>query len=535
MSYSEVEVRQRMFRRSPTVRRRSTQEKHVANKLRADIVQGPCNVQEGRPLKVLRRAGERLERGLEDGVALLDSAFQSDLRIGVTGLARSGKTVFITSLVRNLLHRDRMAGLQAVAAGRVGAARLNPQPDLTLPRFPYEAHLAALKGGPVADMAAGNVSEEEDTAAPHWPPGTRSISQIRLSLRYRPGGWLPRQFGDLRTLHLDIVDYPGEWLLDLTLLRLDFGTWSQRVLAQADSPECRAAASDFLSALARADLDAEATDAAAQALAAPFRAYLQRRRDAGGSPASLTPGRFLLPGDLEGSPVLTFAPLPPPGKGRRGSLRALMARRYDGYCEQVVTPFLRDQFTRIDRQIVLVDTLSALAAGGSGLERLSTALEEVLQVFRHGRSSWLSRLFVPRIDRIAFCATKADHVPAPLRADLRLLTENLCFASANRLRFAGARTGVYALAAVAVTGEAWREIAGTRRRCVAGTAEGRRGTTLFFPGEIPTDPSSAAARMGFDGPIPRFLPPSGLVAAGRGMAHLNLDHVVEFLIGDALR
>lgn len=487
-------------------------------------------------MRILRQAGDRLERGLEDGAALLDSAFQSELRIGVTGLARSGKTVLITSLVRNLLHRDRMAGLQAVATGRIGAARLNPQPDLTLPRFPYEAHLAALQGDPTADPAAGSATGASG-GEPHWPPGTRSISQIRLSLRYRPGGWLPRQFGDLRTLHLDIVDYPGEWLLDLTLLRLDFATWSQRVLAQADSPEGRSAASDFQSALARADLEAEATDAAAQALADPFRAYLRARRDAGGSPATLTPGRFLLPGDLEGSPVLTFAPLPPAGDGkaRRGSLRALMAQRYGGYCEQVVTPFLRDQFARLDRQIVLVDTLSALAAGGSGLDRLGAALEEVLQVFRHGRSSWLTRLFLPRIDRIAFCATKADHVPAPLRADLRLLTENLCFASANRLRFAGARTGVFALAAVAATGEAWREIAGSRRRCVAGTAEGRRGTTLFFPGAIPTDPSSPAARAGFDGPVPRFLPPPGLVAAGQGIAHLNLDHAVEFLIGDALR
>ena len=27
-------------------------------------------------------------------------------------------------------------------------------------------------------------------------------------------------------LDLDIVDYPGEWLLDLTLLRLDYAEWS---------------------------------------------------------------------------------------------------------------------------------------------------------------------------------------------------------------------------------------------------------------------------------------------------------------------
>ena len=83
-----------------------------------------------------------------------------------------------------------------------------------------------------------------------------------------------------------------------------------------------------------------------------------------------------------------------------------MARRYDGYCREVVEPFLRNQFGRLHRQIVLVDTLSALAAGGRRLDQLSQALDEVLQVFRHGRASWLSRLFAPRIDRIAFCATR---------------------------------------------------------------------------------------------------------------------------------
>ncbi|MEQ8499157.1 MAG: YcjX family protein [Sneathiellaceae bacterium] len=469
----------------------------------------------------LDRLGRRLDLGLDDALDQLEHMFQQNLRIGVTGLARAGKTVFITSLLRNLLHRDRMAGLQAVAEGRIEAARLNPQPDLTLPRFPYEGHLNLLAGG---------------EAEAHWPPGTTNISEIRISLRYRPGSWLSRQFGDTRSLHLDIVDYPGEWQVDVTLLRMDFATWSARLLADAQEPDARAAASGYLAALAQADLEAEATDAAAEALARPFRRHLQARREAAGAPLALTPGRFLLPGDLEGSPVLTFAPLPPggPGSARRNSLRALMARRYDGYCREVVEPFLRNQFGRLHRQIVLVDTLSALAAGGQRLDQLSQALDEVLQVFRHGRASWLSRLFAPRIDRIAFCATKADHVPDPMRPDLRRLTENLCFGSSNRVRYEGARTGVFAVAAIAATGEAWREIGGERRRCVAGPAEGHRGTTLFFPGDIPTDPTAPAARTGFDGPVPRFLPPPGLVAAGHGIPHLNMDHLLQFLIGDAL-
>ena len=46
------------------------------------------------------------------------------LRIGVTGLSRAGKTVFITSLVANLLDRGRMQALRAAADGTIRAADL---------------------------------------------------------------------------------------------------------------------------------------------------------------------------------------------------------------------------------------------------------------------------------------------------------------------------------------------------------------------------------------------------------------------------
>ena len=73
-----------------------------------------------------------------------ETFFEPVIRLGVTGLARSGKTVFITSLVANLLDRGRMPHLLAAAEGRIEAAFLQPQPDDTVPRFDYEAHLGAL-------------------------------------------------------------------------------------------------------------------------------------------------------------------------------------------------------------------------------------------------------------------------------------------------------------------------------------------------------------------------------------------------------
>ena len=81
--------------------------------------------------------------GLRDFAAGLVSP---TLRLGVTGLSRSGKTVFITALVHALLHGGRLPAFEAMAQGRITRCFLEPQPDDDLPRFPYEDHLEALTG-----------------------------------------------------------------------------------------------------------------------------------------------------------------------------------------------------------------------------------------------------------------------------------------------------------------------------------------------------------------------------------------------------
>ena len=55
------------------------------------------------------------------------------IRLGVTGLSRAGKTVFISSLVHNLLNGGRLPLFEAVRSGRVSKIRLEPQPDDAVP------------------------------------------------------------------------------------------------------------------------------------------------------------------------------------------------------------------------------------------------------------------------------------------------------------------------------------------------------------------------------------------------------------------
>lgn len=462
-----------------------------------------------------------ISRGIESaGAGLSETLFDSTLRLGVTGLSRAGKTVFITALVANLLNRGRMPQLKAQAQGRIQAVYLQPQPDLTLPRFDFETHLAALTGD-----------------SPRWPASTRAISELRLSFRVRPAGFLSTWRGP-RTLHLDIVDYPGEWLLDLALLDDSYEGWSETTLARLEK---RAEAADFL-ALARAEDGALRLDEGkARQLAESFTAYLTAARDLGR--VDVTPGRFLLPGDLAGSPVLTFAPLPKPAMTPRASLWREMERRYDAYKARVVRPFFQDHFAKLDRQVVLMDVLGAIHQGPRAVEDLRRTMAEVLEAFRPGRNSWLTGLFGGRrVERILFAATKADHLHHEQHPALTAITGALLAEAKSRADFSGARTEAMSLASLRATVEEVVMRDGVEVPAVRGTLLATGKPALMYPGALPSDPSrllspareGAEAWLDADYSLMTFAPARLTLRPGEGPPHIRLDRAVEFLIGDEL-
>ncbi len=450
------------------------------------------------------------------------------LRLGVTGLSRAGKTIFITALVHNLLTGGRLPGFAPLAEGRFIGARLAESPDAGIPRFAYEQHLEALTG-----------------KTPFWPESTRRISQLRIVLKYQSQRWLSGWNGP-STLNLDIVDYPGEWLLDLPLLSLSFAEWSAQALERAARPSAPPEAAAFLAALAGLDTARPATDPDAEALAQAFTVYLRASRADRHALSTLPPGRFLMPGDLEGSPALTFAPLPPPtAPTRSGSLYAMLERRYEAYKSIVVKPFFRDHFARLDRQIVLVDALRALNAGPGAVADLETALTDILACFRQGESNPLLRLVNRRIDRILFAATKADHLHHTSHDRLEAILNRLVARAARRSRFAGADTAPVALAAIRAT----REGRAQNLDIILGTPE--PGETLgditydgkteiaFFPGDLPESADSVfEPGSQLDLKFLRFLPPQKLERNAEGapvLPHIRFDRALDFLIGDRLR
>jgi len=459
------------------------------------------------------------------------------LRLGVTGLSRAGKTVFISSFVHNLIHGGRLPLFEAQKSGRIASAVLEHQPDDAVPRFQYEDHVDAL------------------VSARIWPDSTRAISELRLTIEYESASGWGRLFSSGR-LAVDIVDYPGEWLLDLPLLGKDFATFSREAFELAEL-DVRADLSEAWRALAAtADPSSPADEMAARRLAESFAAYLKACKADSRALSTLPPGRFLMPGDLDGSPALTFAPLPGLGDGRArsGTLHAMMERRYEAYKTHVVKPFFREHITRLDRQIVLVDAMQALNAGPAAMRDLERALTEILACFRPGNNGYLADLFSRRIDRILVAATKADHLHHESHDRLQAIVRRLADRAIQRADFSGATVDVLAMAAVRATREGTvrqgREtlpvIIGTP---LAGETIGSESfdgdtETAIFPGDLPADAGSvfdAAERSsGNTDPAIRFVRfrPPRLEKTAEGVTlslpHIRLDRALQFLIGDRL-
>ncbi|WP_018632783.1 YcjX family GTP-binding protein [Neomegalonema perideroedes] len=479
-----------------------------------------------------------LLRSVENTQRRIGESFEPSIRLGVTGLSRAGKTVFITALVANLLQRGRMTLLDAAAEGRIEAAMLRPQPNPEAPRFDYEAHRAALYA-----------------PEPSWPDSTRQISQLRVSIRYKPTGLLAgltQALAGPSTLHLDIVDYPGEWLLDLPLLNQSYAQWARASLTASRRPERAAAAAPWLAFLETLDPAGPADESLAKEAAERFAAYLQASRKLGLS--AVGPGRFLMPGDFAGSPAVTFAPLPVPEEGGRPpaeSFGRLMETRFEAYKRHVVKPFFRDHFAKLDRQVVLVDALAAIDAGPAAVADLQEAMAEILACFRPGPNSWLlSLLGAKRVEKILFAATKADHVHHTQHPRLTAILKALLAESLERAAYRGAEVESLALASLRATVEQDVKRDGRILHCVRGRLLETGEEAALYPGELPENPAEIveaarrAARdpqatpgagwLGAEYRFMRFAPPRLEWREGEGPPHLRLDKALQFLIGDKL-
>ena len=473
--------------------------------------------------------GARISEWLPDVPDLADLAKGSSISLAVTGLSRAGKTVFITSLVHNLLsalHQPhRMPLLTVIRDRRLIAARLSGGGSSSIKRFPYERNIEHMAATP-AD----------------WPAPTADISEIEIDVRFVPAGavgFVLSRIGDgVATLKLKIIDYPGEWLLDLPLLTQSYIDWSRSTLMLCRHGPRAATARDFLSFLSDHPHDGMASDDDAMRAHELYRQHLRDARQQHGL-SFLQPGRFLNPTSTGEHSYMRFAPLDMPDRivsTTKGTLAWLMEQRFEAYKTEVVMPFYMQHFRNYSRQVVLVDVLGALLAGREVFEDTRHAIDAILESFRYGHSGIIRRLLRnARIEKVLFAATKADHVPEVQRDHLAALLRNMVAVSSLGVTNSSAKTDVIALASVISTEEDIEEIDGHQVQVVVGKPVGSDTRAKFFVGNVPARPPRAGSWGKPFLNIPLFEPPIIDVTPTDGIPHINLDLALEYLIGDQLR
>ncbi|WP_051213429.1 YcjX family protein [Rubritepida flocculans] len=271
-------------------------------------------------------------------------------RIAVTGLSRAGKTVFLVSMISNLL---------ALGHGVAGTRRH------TLPKL---AELLEDKGGEgsrLLDVEIENSGTQDFPlfdyeglrdqlargAAATWPPVTDRPAMITLRLKLRRSSRLGQFAGD-RVLRLELLDYPGEWLMDLPLLEQSYETWSAEALADLSQKPRSSFAAEFLAFLRTLQAAAPASEKTALH---GFRLYkdalLRSRQEAG--LRWLQPGRFLMPGPDGEIPLMHFFPWTGAPSPVRGTLGAQLRDRFEAYKKWARASFFEKHFSHFTRQIVL--------------------------------------------------------------------------------------------------------------------------------------------------------------------------------------
>ncbi len=470
---------------------------------------------------------EQLQKFKRKANDLLNRTFDQHITLAVTGLSRSGKTAFITSLVNQLINEGNNSHLSffnPVHQGRFIAAKRVPQKNLHIPRFEYDASLAAFCNEP-----------------PTWPEATSGISELRLAIRYTPKGSLLKYAQDTATLYLDITDYPGEWLLDLPMLNQTYEEWSESTYAlMKESPRAELS-QPLIEKINQIDPLAPVDE---QLLADISKEYTELlhvfRHDLGLS--VIQPGRFILPGELEDAPILQFFPytafenieLNTYQNAQDDTLIGMLRARFIEYKERVVRKFYKEHFINFDRQIVLADCLTPLNKGESSFNDLQHAITLILESFKYGQSSLFSRLFSPKIDKLLFAATKADHVTPEQHPKLVSLLNQLVYQTKHQLNYDTIEMKTLAIASVKTTKVGNSLHNGQPLPVLQGRRADNDEVITLFPGAVPEKlPKSSF----WDSQQFNYIAfkPNQVCDVHECLPHIRMDQTMQFLFGDKMK
>jgi len=441
------------------------------------------------------------------------------LRLAVTGLCQAGKTVFLTSMINFLLENGSKHSAQFRGKGLMVSAKELP-PDPSVDRFPYEDYLRGFKKKP-----------------PQWPEHTNKLSEFHMKLR------LPKSGRRSKEYRLELVDYPGERIIDLTLSESNYETWSDDMTRELTVVIRESLSREFREACEALSNGSKENAAHKKVAIGEYKHYLLKCKKKGLN--FLQPSKMLLENSEDKN--LAFCPLPKKVRENAPSIAAEFKEKYEAYKLKHLESFAKE-VTKCSRQIVLVDVLQILKNGVDVYNDARKCFDSILDIYRYKKMhSWFMDFIVRlspfkkvSIERVAFVATKADQATRANRQNMRaLLKELVAKKRADLLSSRKANVRFFFGAAHRSTKDkkgTWRE----QGKSVSGLAGRRKNKDtdqerFIFPGEVPDEwPSEwEAGEEAYR--FPDFLPRALPARDGAIFDHVNLDEVLLYMFEDIVR
>lgn len=366
-------------------------------------------------------------------------------RIAITGLASTGKTVFMTMLINHLKHHDAGTFRLFQDKADVNVKHfIENDGNSPIGKFDHSVYADAIRHGT-------------------WPVKTLDVSGFSCSFNTDRDYWGNYQ--------IEFLDWPGERLADAAMYKQNYAEWSDHLLKHWSVAESdyRRHVAPYLTASQQASVNENS-------ILADYRLALARLiMD---FKPLISPSYFLIAQDgntLKGHKAeelaakgvaglqsdSQFAPLPKETRNRQPELTAIFTQRYDDYRERVVRR-LFGAIQRCNRLIVLVDIPAILTSGHGMLNDNYKIVEQMLKGME--ANSGLAKRVVRKvfnkvapaswmwtgIEKIAFVATKADLVGgAKNRDNMRRLLKEMFRDVVNRIE--GVETDFFVASPVSST------------------------------------------------------------------------------------
>lgn len=344
---------------------------------------------------------------------------------------------------------------------------------------------------------------------PSFPEPTDVVTGLDICISYRS------RKGKRKKLVIEITDFPGEWLIDLAMIGMDFSTWNRWQCQLWETRGNSEAFAEFSKRLSELDVDDQNS---IEQLSQDYRHLLMSTRESEQG-ALLQPGQLCTKGHIVDVFPMACSELIDQSHSR---LLEWLEGAFLHYVEHTVKPFFERYLSSIDRQVVLVDVQQVLTANQAKLDETSEALSLILGKFDYTDDhSWINWLR-PEIDKTCFYATKADRVLPEDHLALRKILQRVARDAMRFSKSHGAAVVIDAIGAISTT-TSGRTSDGDM---LEGTDKEGKLRAYQNPSLLVDDELCFELNQSFV--APEFVP---IMNAGIP-THIRLDSVLEQLVAD---